>query len=216
MEQSKLWVSSITPLFAAVCDVLTITMAAFFVACFDVNSGVCPMHFEVQGPFELDRTRSKLVDNCAETKRYYWEWVDEHVSGLSNACGCYIFAIQASRGTLPWYVGKAEKQPFKKECLSHHKLNHYNNAVAGRRGKPCLFFLPQLTNSGSFRKPTSSRRKAISELESLLIGMAIARNPGLLNSKGTKWVQEMTVDGLINSRRTKTGPARDLSSILRL
>ena len=133
------------------------------------------MKFNIQGPFELDRYKG-LIDSSAEARRDYWEWVDEDMPGLPDACGCYVFAIKASRGTLPWYIGKAEKQPFKKECLSHHKINHFNNAIAERRGCPVIFFIPQLTNSGSFRKPTVSTRKAITELESLLIGMALSRN----------------------------------------
>ena len=174
------------------------------------------MHFEVQGPYEIDRAKNKLIDNSAQGKRDYWDWVDLHVEGLADACGCYVFAIQASRGTLPWYVGKAERQSFRKECLSSHKINHYNNAIAGRRGKPCLFLLPQLTRNGRYRKPTSTKRKAISVLESTLIGMALARNSQLLNAKGTKWLQQMTVDGLINSKKKRGGPSRDLATMLKL
>ena len=168
------------------------------------------MKFEVQGPFELYRTNRGLIDNSAEAKRWYWEWVDDNVEGLSSACGCYVFAIKAPRGTLPWYVGKAERQSFARECISHHKVNHYNNAIAGRRGKPLLFFIPQLTKKGRYRKPTSSSRPAIAELEKLLIGMALSRNPELMNTKGTRWFQKLTIDGLVNTKRARNGPARDL------
>ena len=174
------------------------------------------MHFDVQGPFDLYRTSAKLIDNTAEARRFYWEWVTDSVPGLDDACGCYIFTINTSNGALPWYIGKAERQSFRKECLSAHKINHYNNAIAGRTGTPCLFFLPQLTRTGKYRKPTTSKRRAISELESLLIGMAITRNPGLLNARGTRWYQQMTVDGLINSRTARKGPAKELSKILNL
>jgi hypothetical protein len=174
------------------------------------------MHFEVQGPFDFYRTRARLIDNSAEARRLYWEWVDDFVSGLADACGCYIFTINTSNGALPWYIGKAERQPFRKECLSAHKVNHYNNAIAGRTGTPCIFFVPQLTRAGKYRKPTTTKRRAISELESLLIGMAIARNPRLLNARGTRWYQQLTVDGLSNSRPARKGPAQKLSKVLNL
>lgn len=173
------------------------------------------MRFEVRGPFELDRNTNGLIASSAEDKHLYWEWVDDHVPGLSQACGCYIFAIKASRGTLPWYVGKAERQTFAKECFSSHKIVHFNNAIAGRKGKPVIMFIPQLTKTGNFRKPTSTPRKAISELESLLIGMAISRNPKILNTRGTRMLRELTVEGFINSERGKGGSAaRALRGIL--
>ena len=50
------------------------------------------------------------------------------------------------------------------ECLSSHKVVHFNNAVAGRRGRPVLYLIPQLTKAGRYRKPTSSTRRAIQEL----------------------------------------------------
>ena len=173
------------------------------------------MRFDIFGPFEVDRRANGLIAASASDRREFWEWVDDHVPGLSAACGCYIFAIKASRGTLPWYVGKAERQPFSRECLSSHKINHFNNAIAGRRGRPILLFLPQLTKKGNFRKPTTSTRKAISELESLLIGMAISRNPRMLNTKGTRMLRELTVEGFLNSKRGKSGiSARTLRGIL--
>lgn len=135
------------------------------------------MRFQVEGPFRLYRTDAGLVDSSALARRYYWDWVEEHMPGLPDACGCYIFAIRAPRGSLPWCVGKAERQSFRHECLTPHKIVHFNNALAGRKAKPELFFIPQVTPSGQYRSPTSSRRPAIRELESLLIGMAINRNP---------------------------------------
>ena len=171
------------------------------------------MKFNIQGPYELDRYKG-LIDSSAEARRDYWVWVDEDIPGLPDACGCYVFAIKASRGMLPWYIGKAEKQPFKKECLSHHKINHFNNAIAKRTGKPVLFFIPQLTKNGAFRKPTTSTRKAITELESILIGMALTRNSSLLNAKGTTMLKRLTVDGFLNSKRkAKGGPAGDLRQL---
>ena len=172
------------------------------------------MRFEVQGPFELYRTQAGLIETDAIIRRYYWDWVGESVEGLPDACGCYIFAIKGSKGTLPWYVGKAERQSFQKECLTPHKINHYNNAIAGRKGRPVLYFLPQITRNGFYRAPTATKRPAIQELESLLIGMALSRNTSLLNAQGTKWIKQVTVEGFLNSNKTKNGPSAELRKIL--
>ena len=171
------------------------------------------MKFGIEGPFELTRSHRGLIDSSAVGRREYWEWVEEYAPGLSNACGCYIFGIKASRGSLPWYVGKAERQSFRKECLTSHKIVHFNNVIVGRRGRPEIYFLPQLTNTGRYRSPTSTRRQAIRELESLLIGMAINRNPSLSNIAGTKWVQQLAVDGFINSSKKRSGPSKELRKL---
>ncbi len=165
------------------------------------------MRFDIYGPYELERMRGGLIASTADARRQYWERIDGEIPGLSGACGCYVFGIQASRGTLPWYVGKAEKQSFSKECFSAHKINHFNSATVGRRGKPVLFLLPKVAQTGKFLKPTTSVRKAIPELESLLIGMAVARNSRLLNTKGTRMLRELKVEGLINSDRKAQGGA---------
>lgn len=173
------------------------------------------MHFEIHGPFDLERNHKSLIDNSAESKREFWDYVDEVELKLPKACGCYVFAVKASRGTLPWYVGKAEKRSFDRECLSAHKINHFNNVVAGRKGIPVLFLLPQVTKNGTFRKPTKSKRPAISALESLLIGMAMSRNRRMVNIKGTKMARNLQVEGFLNTpRRAKGGPAGHLRKVL--
>ena len=162
------------------------------------------MRFDIHGPFWIER-RNGIIASTATDRREYWEWVDGYVPGLSGACGCYIFTINAGRGRLPWYVGKAERQTFKNECYSAHKIINYTTAIAGRKGTPELFFIPQLTRKGGFRKPTQGQngRKAIVALESLLIGMALSKNPELQNIKGTRMFRDLEVAGLINSNKKK-------------
>ena len=87
------------------------------------------MRFEIEGPFELGRTSAGIIDSSAVARREDWDWVEEFVPRLPDACGCYIFSIKASRGSLPWYIGKAERQSFRKECLTPHKIVHFNNVI---------------------------------------------------------------------------------------
>ncbi|WP_136732676.1 hypothetical protein [Xanthomonas euvesicatoria] len=106
-----------------------------------------------------------------------------------------------------WYVGVAEKQSFKQECFALHKITQYNEALAEIAGTPSLIFLPKMTPSGYFSKPTSRGHSDIRALESMLIGSALTKNPNLRNVKGTKLLREMDVPGFLNPR---PGQARAL------
>ena len=174
------------------------------------------MKFDIEGPFELPRTDSGLIDSSTESKREYWEGIEESCPGLPDACGCYVFSVRASRGSLPWYVGKAEKRTFRKESLDYHKLDHFNTVISERKGKPELFFLPQVTaTTGKYSKSKSSESRAIRELESWLIGMALNRNEKLRNIAGTKWLHQLTVTGFLNDRMSKGGPAKELRDLFK-
>ena len=74
------------------------------------------MLFDIAGPFKLPRIKGdvKFIDRSAEAKQEFWDRVDASYPGLRNACGVYVMTI----GSRPWYVGKAERQSFGKECLA--------------------------------------------------------------------------------------------------
>lgn len=173
------------------------------------------MRFQVYGPYELWRLNNNLVSREKEDRDDFWNEVEADVPGLSQACGCYVFRITSGRGSKPWYVGKAERQSFRAECLQPHKLNIYNEVTLDHRGAPELIFLPQITENGNFRSPTRAKRPAIGQLESMLIGMSISRNPELLNIRGTKMIRELEVEGFLNTnRRAGRGPAKVLRDTL--
>ena len=173
------------------------------------------MDFEVNGPFFLTRAKG-IIDSSAAAKKQFWQDIETQHTGLPDACGCFVFAIKANRGTLPWYVGKAERLSFKQECLSPHKVTHFNRAVAGRTSSaPVIYLLPHLTAGGKYKSPATAKadHQAVQKLESLLIGMAFSKNPDLLNIKGTKWLRELMVKGFINSKKAKGGPAKELRAV---
>lgn len=166
------------------------------------------MEFRVYGPFELPRQKSGLVAADAASRRTFWAVIEDASPGLTQACGCYVFAIKAARGIKPWYVGKSEKQPFRKECLTPHKINHYNDGTVPRRGRPLLYLIAQVAPSGRFRKPTSTKRPAIAAL-------ALTKNSELLNVSGTRMHRELVVHGVLNSPSRGTGVAgKELRKIL--
>jgi hypothetical protein len=175
------------------------------------------MRFIPYGPFELPRGDDGLLLLTKDERQLFWADVDTEDDGLSDACGCYVFAIRAGGGIRPWYVGKAERQSFKREALTEHKVDKYNTVLSDLgKGTPLLYFYARITNErANFSKPTTHKFRDISYLEKMLIGLALSRNPYIMNIKETVLLRDMCVPGLINSPPGRpTYAATELKSIL--
>lgn len=169
--------------------------------------------YQVFGPFEI-RKKGSLVDRRAFAG--FWENVEQQREGLPSAVGCYIFAISAGHGALPWYVGKTEKHSFKGETWTHHKLNLYNEALNPReRGIAVLYLIAKVTKSGRFAKPRKAGIGDVRVLENLLIGSCLLRNSKLLNVKQTKHPRGIVVPGYMNEQPgARSKPAKSLARLL--
>src|SRR4051812_13714057 len=109
------------------------------------------MQFAVAGPFELMRSGSKkmITDLSVKAlKPVLEDWED----GLSEACGCYVFAVRAGKGFSPYYIGQACKRSILTEALNPSNREKYNKVLDSRKGTPLLFFIPLRTPTGKFRK----------------------------------------------------------------
>lgn len=148
----------------------------------------------------------------------FWSQISEkdETANLPSACGCYLFALKNGNNLTPWYVGKTEKRTFQEECFQAAKIVYYNEVLVDHSGKPILFLLPRLTNLGKkFSKPTRVGYSDINFLETMLIGMALEKNPSLLNIKKTKLLRQMEVPGIVNSpQAAPTIPVRRLKNAL--
>lgn len=160
------------------------------------------MNYFIYGEFPITRNGA-LVSRAKADKRDFWEKVEAAEKGLSGACGCYIFMIR----NRAWYIGMAERQTFRQECFTPHKINQYNEALGEVGGKPSMLLLPKLTPGGRFANPKKQGHADIQMLESLLIGSALKRNHNLRNVRDTKLLREMNVPGFLNTRQ---GQARAL------
>lgn len=159
------------------------------------------MKFHPYVPFEIPKQDNGLITRDKVKLREFWEIVDAEEEGLSDAIGIYIFSIRAGRGVLPWYVGKSEKTSFFKECFQAHKVNHYDNCIAGRRGTPILTLIPKLTQADYFAQPNGSPQRDISTLEKMFIGACLQKNKDLVNARDTKIFREMVVPGYLNTQQ---------------
>ena len=175
------------------------------------------MDFDVAGPFELKRhTHNRIVTkrSAAALREEAEDWEP----GLSNACGCYEFALQAGRGAIPFYVGQACKRSLVKEAMNPANLGKYNEILGDRRsGRPIIFLLPMRTPGGKFRKRKkgNGRLAAVDFLERWLIAAALERNTDLANNRETKFLRRIHVNGIFNAKRGESNDAsKRLGSVL--
>ncbi len=173
------------------------------------------MRFFPYKSVEVPRSANGLIDRCKGSMQEFWESVEELEEGLSDAIGIYIFSIRAGKGNLPWYVGKAEKRGFRKECFEHHKLTHYNDCIAGRKGTPLLTLIPKFTQSDYFVQPNGKPHSDISALEKMLIGTCIQKNKYLANIRDTKLQRLMVVPGYFNTPQGRLAqPVREFKHLI--
>jgi hypothetical protein len=162
------------------------------------------MKFFPHESVEVPRQKSGLIAADRNTLNLFWAELDAQLGQeVSEGIGCYVFSVRAGRGVLPWYVGKAERQSFRSECFAAHKVNHYNNIIASRRGTPLLTLIAKYTPTNRLVKPGSSDHRDIDFLETMIISAAIRRNPDVFNIRDTMLLREMTVPGMLNTPRGK-------------
>jgi len=154
------------------------------------------MIYKVYGPYSIPRDGVLIAKSPAD-RREFWSAVEAEEDGLPDACGCYVFSIRRRA----WYVGLAERQTFCQECFSLHKLNQYNYSLQRVSGEPQLHLLAKLTPTGRFASPAKGGHRDVQFLETLLIGMALNQNEDLQNIRGTKFLREMRVPGILRTGR---------------
>jgi hypothetical protein len=166
------------------------------------QGGNIKMHFDVAGPFELSRFGLKklITDNSVKVLK---PTLDAWEEGLSEACGCYVFAIRAGKGCSPYYVGQACKRSILIEALNPSNREKYNKALSERKGTPLLFFIALRTPTGKFRKKSqvSGGLAYVDFLERWLIAASIEKNERLINNKETRFLRNMHVVGVFNARK---------------
>jgi hypothetical protein len=149
------------------------------------------------GPIEIPFvTRSDGITKRInpEQKAAFLRLVDE--AGLSRKHGCYVFALRASKGYCPWYIGKATVS-MRKECMHDHKLDKYNSVLfEGRKGTPMMFFV---CPKDSLAKVPA---KICDDIETFLIQSAIHENPDISNVQKTA-VPEWSIKGVVRSGQGK-------------
>ena len=169
------------------------------------------MRFRLFGPYAIeDRGESRYKDwlDKDDFDHLWDEVVDKQSPGLSQACGVYLFGLRGVEGkrkgagkTLPWYVGKAEKQTFRQECFTPRHQNEYNRIrhVEYRgHGTPFVYLFARTERDGRFSRPTQEEYAGVRFVEDLLIQLSLTVNVNLINTQLTKQAQQSQIPGLLN------------------
>jgi hypothetical protein len=177
------------------------------------------MNFEVFGPFHVSQTADGNIDPTNEAKRKFWEVAEKRRAGLRNAHGCYIFVVKAGSTEKAWYVGKSQKQKFKDEIFTGHKLDIYNRSTRAVLDAPqsMIYLIARVAKDRRLLPPRGAPR-TIAFVEEMLIGMALASNRELENQVDTKILRELEIPGL-HDGRGKSAPGKaalTLAKILQL
>ena len=167
--------------------------------------GVNGTRYEVFGEFEvprkLTRDGKQTLDFSKVALAAFWKEVERVQAGLRSGSGCYLFAVRASGGLRPWYVGQS-KRAFENECFAYQKRDIYRNVMDDViKGTPVLFLIGRMTPSGKPSKNTPVQEANF--VEQKLIHDAANANPDLKNIKNTKFVRTLVIPGVLNTPRGK-------------
>jgi hypothetical protein len=177
------------------------------------------MNFEVFGPFQVNQSGNGTIDRSSTAKREFWDNAEKQREGLRNAHGCYVFVIKAGSAQKSWYVGKSQKQKFKNEIFTKHKIDIYNSSIKAMGGdpKPSIYLIARLGRTGTLL-PSGAAPRTIDFLEVNLIGMAYASNRELENRRDTKILRELKIPGLYTptEKGASSQAALKLAKILQL
>lgn len=169
--------------------------------------------YEPYGPFNVPIESGRVSKDLKE----FWKEVEARKPGLSEAVGCYIFAVKRGSGYVPWYVGKTVKLGFRGEGFQPQKRLYLASLGTLEDGTIRLYLIARVTKPGKLRGKYGRNVKQgqdgkITVLEERLIGLALAKNADLANVKGRKQIQ---VPGIMNeSKGQRSHEAETLAKLL--
>lgn len=183
------------------------------------------MRFKIYGKFEipLEKDASNRIDK-ADVKAF-WQQVEWKKPDLPNACGVYIFGIEgrlknkSSKTSMPWYIGKAEKQTFKQECFTDNKLITYNNTFSDHymsKGRPFLYLMARQEEEEKFSTPTTSEYPGIRFVEKMFIQMGLSVNGELKNVQNTDAIKTTAIKSVMNWRSKESEGIKLFKEMLKI
>lgn len=186
------------------------------------------MRFNVYGPYDIgvEKNHAGWIDK--EDIDGFWEKIRRDNTGdesdLQDACGVYLFGMRGEQGreemagkTLPWYVGKAEKQNFKGECFSFKNLYYFNSILTNEyegHGTPILYLLARVGEDGKPSPPAKEESYwGVRFVEEMFIEMSLRANPQLLNKSMTKMIRETSIPGFLDTGKHESSIVDELKGM---
>jgi len=148
--------------------------------------------FTVHGPFDVPFEPDKQGKMVAKDLSAFWDKVGD----CRARKGVYVFAVRASKGYTPIYVGKTDRQTFEDEAFTRHNLaTHYNPALLDyRKGCAVLFLIAHPFARGAPNK------LCIDEIETFMIDLGSIKNTNLSNVRKRKQ-HRWRIVGAVRSER---------------
>ncbi|MCY4034327.1 MAG: hypothetical protein OXF29_01560 [Hyphomicrobiales bacterium] len=150
-------------------------------------------NFIVKGPFNVPMT--KLQSKGKDIDKDRLESLKKECPTLEKP-GCYVFSLQAGRGSKPLYVGKTTSQTILKEAFNDKNVLGIIRNLS--HGTLQIWTITQIKKG---RLP----KKMIDEIEKMLIPWASERNPDLINKHHTKKSENWSIEGVVGPQRGPRG-----------
>lgn len=187
------------------------------------------MRFKVYGPYDIGLGEGFAGWIDEDDAKEFWDQkrrkvVDSDLKRLSEACGVYLFGIhgrkkhKTTEEKLSWYVGKAEKQAFRRECFTHRNLFYFNRVLFKEyngKGKPFLYFLARVEENGEFSKPAKDEQQfwGLQFVEEMFIQLSLSANNDLVNKSMTKMMKETSIRGFLNMTKKESANVREFKGV---
>lgn len=186
------------------------------------------MRFKVYGPYNIgvDKGQGDWIDK-EDIQAFWKERVSLENLKLPDACGVYLFGMGGVEGrkkgtaaqTLPWYVGKAERLNFKRECFNGKNRETFNKILDKykKKGKPFLYLLARVEENGKneeFSKPATKDKpyRDVGFVEEMFIQLSLSINSTLENISTAKMAKETSIRGLLNTKKYHSKSVDDFKS----
>ena len=175
------------------------------------------MKYRTYGPFEIPLDKgefTKRIDKSDITE--FWNKRVKN-KALEEGCGIYVFSIVTPSKERIWYVGKAERQSFLKECFTYHKLVNYHEALSKQpTGTPMMYLIARMKSASGFSKPTKAKNgfAEIGFVENMFIEYGYSNNNKIRNKQGKKNVEKLEIEGFYNSKKRNRNPTKRLFEVL--
>ena len=185
------------------------------------------MRFKVYGPYDIgvDKGQGGWIDK-EDIQAFWKERVSLDNLKLPDACGVYLFGMYGegkagiAKKDMPWYVGKAERLNFKRECFNGKNTSTFNKILTRykKKGKPFLYLLARVEENKENKEEISKSAtkdkpyRDVGFVEEMFIQLSLSINSDLENIKAAKMARQTSIRGLLN---TKKHPSKSVDDFKR-
>ncbi len=164
-----------------------------------------PLKYEIYGPYEIPfgkiGNNPKVIRPCDVEN--FWRNIESKDDDLKNKRGIYIYSLQKTKLTIPWFIGSSSKS----KKLGNQAFYRYRDMYAinqiftetyGKQGNPMIHFLA-LRN----KRSSGNIQSNIRFVKSVLFEYGVQINGEILSDdvNEMKMWRDLHVEGFVNSKK---------------